>query len=253
MLITVLPAKPKGTMTAWKSIRKQSWCQKARSKMRHTFHDSCCYVLLLPPRSQEQSLCGSGDALAAHGALTKSLSCLALFAHHVSAWCEGHDGTVLEAHWTSAAGAFPGLLGLCRLQLPCGGQLNLVAANNSCIDIHQAKFVQPMCQNLKTFLGYVTRFMRLHRTAAKSSRCLMFTLCREVLHGFLEKRLVGRHRRCCQLLGEGHWSNTSNSNGMQGASAWKRNAAATRFYSGLSWYGIRQLSNCKGILRRWIK
>ena len=244
---------------ASKSIRKQSWCQKARSKMRHTFHDSCCYVLLLPPRSQEQSRCGSGDDLAAHGALTKSLSCLALFAHHVSAWCEGHDGTVLEAHWTSAAGAFPGLLGLCRLQLPSGGQLNILNLGTnletaiSCIDIHQAKFVQPMCQNLKTFLGYVTRFVTPHRAAAKSSRCLMFTLCREFLHGFLEERLLGRHRRCCQLLGEGHWSNTSNSNGMQGASAWKRNAAATRFYSGLSWSGIRQPPNCKGILRRWIK
>ena len=151
MLSTVLSAKPKGTMTASKSLRKQSWCQKARSKMRHTFHDSCCYVLLLPPRSQEQSLCGSGDALAAHGALTKSLSCLALFAHHVSAWCEGHDGTVLEAHWASAAGAFPGLLGLCRLQLPCGGQLNVVEAI-SCIDIHQAKFVQPVPKS-QDFLG----------------------------------------------------------------------------------------------------
>jgi len=87
--------------------------------------------LVMQPRSKEQGLRGSRDINSAHWALTKSLRCLALMTHHVSAWCEDNDWSSFQANWTRAAGALRflyGLLWLFRLQFPFCTETDLLVS-----------------------------------------------------------------------------------------------------------------------------
>jgi len=182
--------------------------------MCHFFHisygpDLSCNIC--NPISQEQGLCGSSDISPAHWTLPKLARSLALLAHNVSTWCEGHDGPIFEANWTGAAGAllsFFRFFGLWRFHCPLGSDVKAVFGVGW---LHlpglKAHFIQFSLhiQNYNLIIKTLW-FLKPNLTGETPLSSNGSTFLHEPRNGLCDKLLVGDLRGPSQLC-EGHWTN----------------------------------------------
>ena len=141
------------------------------------------------------------------GALTKSVRCLTLLAHHMSAWHQNHHRTILQANWTAAAGALRVLSAsfpLWRLCFPHCFDLKFVTGEKlSTLQGIKAHYIQLLYHRRK-LLVKTCWFTKAKFTWTQPLRCVDLTFRLELLNRFLNKFLLSRLRDPSQMLRKVH-------------------------------------------------